>query len=55
VPGVNRLGSHGRWKFTEFTDVWQIQADFEARMAQEFDRWINQSIEQTVAVEQGGR
>jgi type III restriction enzyme len=21
VPGVNRLGSHGRWAFAEFTDV----------------------------------
>jgi len=26
VPGVNRLGSFGRWAFAEFTDVWQIES-----------------------------
>ena len=31
VPGVNHLGSHGRWAFAEFTDIYQIQSDFAAR------------------------
>ena len=26
VPGVNRLGSYGRWAFAEFTDVYEIKA-----------------------------
>jgi type III restriction enzyme len=30
VPGVNNLGTYGRWSFAEFTDVYQMQADFEA-------------------------
>ena len=30
VPGVNNLGHYGRWAFAEFTDVYQMQADFEA-------------------------
>jgi type III restriction enzyme len=28
VPGVNHLGTHGRWAFAEFTDVWEMQLDF---------------------------
>ena len=29
VPGVNNLGQHGRWAFAEFTEVYQIEAEFE--------------------------
>ena len=32
VPGVNNLGSHGRWAFAEFADVWEIQAAFKRLM-----------------------
>lgn len=28
VPGVNNLGRFGRWAFAEFTDVWEIEAEF---------------------------
>jgi type III restriction enzyme len=28
VPGVNRLGRHGRWAFVELTDPWSMQDDF---------------------------
>ena len=30
IPGVNHLGSFGRWAFAELTDVHTMQADFEA-------------------------
>ena len=40
IPGVNHLGSHGRWAFAEFTDVWQMQADFAKKIEAEFDRMI---------------
>ena len=30
VPRMNHLGSYGRWAFTEFTDVWAMQDEFEA-------------------------
>jgi len=33
VPGVNRLGSYGRWAFAEFTNVYDIQAGFDAMVA----------------------
>ena len=30
VPGVNALGSHGRWAFCEFRSAHDLEADFEA-------------------------
>ena len=35
VPGVNNLGTHGRWAFAEFTDVYEIEAAF-AKLIQGF-------------------
>ena len=32
VPGVNHLGSYGRWAFAEFTEVYQIESDFKAKV-----------------------
>ena len=29
VPGVNNLGTHGRWAFAEFTDVYEIESGFD--------------------------
>ena len=40
VPGVNNLGSYGRWAFAEFTDVYEIQSDFEAKVESEFNDMI---------------
>ncbi|NLE61072.1 MAG: restriction endonuclease, partial [Planctomycetes bacterium] len=40
VPGVNNLGSYGRWAFAEFCDVYEMQADFEAKVREHFDRMI---------------
>ena len=41
VPGVNNLRKYGRWAFAEFTEVYQIEADFKARVEAEFNRMIN--------------
>jgi len=41
VPGVNNLGTHGRWGFVEFTDVFEIEADFEAKIAAQFEQIID--------------
>jgi type III restriction enzyme len=30
VPGVNGLGTFGRWAFAELTDLFDIQSDFAA-------------------------
>lgn len=41
IPGVNNLGTYGRWAFAEFTEVYQIEADFEAKVASEFDAMMD--------------
>jgi type III restriction enzyme len=48
VPGVNHLGTHGRWAFAEFTEVYQIESDFEARVKSEFDKMINHAVVEKV-------
>jgi len=40
VPGVNNLGTYGRWAFAEFTEVYQIEADFKAKVEREFEKVI---------------
>ena len=44
VPGVNALGTHGRWAFAEFTDVFQMQEDFGKRVAEEFERMLAAAV-----------
>ncbi|WP_339834136.1 DEAD/DEAH box helicase family protein [uncultured Parvibaculum sp.] len=46
VPGVNHLGAYGRWAFAEFTDVWQIGSDFEAKVKAEFDKMIDAVVKE---------
>ena len=41
VPGVNHLGTYGRWAFAEFTEVYQIESDFEAKVESEFNKMID--------------
>ena len=41
LPGVNNDGRYGRWAFAEFTDAYQMEADFEAKVAAEFSRMID--------------
>jgi type III restriction enzyme len=36
VPGVNHLGTAGRWAFVEFLDVYQIESDFSTRVESDF-------------------
>lgn len=43
VPGVNRLGSHGRWAFAEFRDVYEIESDFETKVEAHFDEMIERA------------
>ena len=47
VPGVNHLGCYGRWAFAEFTAVFQIEADFKAKVASAFDAMIAASTNLT--------
>jgi len=40
VPGVNNLEIYGRWAFAEFGDVYQMEADFKAKVESEFNKII---------------
>jgi type III restriction enzyme len=40
VPGVNHLVKYGRWAFAEFTEVYRMQADFEAEVEAAFHEMI---------------
>jgi type III restriction enzyme len=40
VPGVNHLGSHGRWAFAEFCDVYEIESDFIQKVKTQFEAMI---------------
>jgi type III restriction enzyme len=50
VPGVNHLGTYGRWAFAEFTDVFQMQDDFAKKVENEFNKMI-----EAAAVEPSGQ
>jgi type III restriction enzyme len=41
VPGVNNLGTYGRWAFAECTEVYQIEADFTAKVEAEFSLMLD--------------
>ncbi|MDD9959606.1 MAG: restriction endonuclease, partial [Gammaproteobacteria bacterium] len=45
VPGVNNLGSFGRWAFAEFTDVNEMQTDFAAVVESEVNKMIDTAVE----------
>jgi type III restriction enzyme len=40
VPGVNNHGKYGRWAFAEFTEIYQIESDFKAKVEAEFNKMI---------------
>jgi type III restriction enzyme len=42
IPGVNNLGTYGRWAFAEFTDIYEIESDFKAKVEKEFNTMIAQ-------------
>lgn len=44
VPGVNHLGTHGRWAFAEFCDVYEIESHFGARIENLFNQMIDTAI-----------
>jgi type III restriction enzyme len=47
VPAVNYSGEHGRWAFAEFTNIYEIEGDFEAKVEDAFNRIIDTVAAQT--------
>jgi hypothetical protein len=48
VPGVNHLGRYGRWAFSEFTEIYQIESDFKAKVESEFDKMIERTVAESI-------
>jgi type III restriction enzyme len=48
VPGVNRLGSFGRWAFAEFTDVFEMESDFAKKLEEEFAKIVSSKVNKEV-------
>lgn len=45
VPGVNNSRQYGRWAFAEFRQVYEIEADFTAKVATQFNEIIDSTIQ----------
>jgi type III restriction enzyme len=43
VPGVNNLRTLGRWAFAELTEIYQIDADFKAKVDGEFNEMVERA------------
>jgi type III restriction enzyme len=43
VPGVNNLGTYGRWAFAELTELYRIESDFEAKLQATFGSMIEKA------------
>ena len=41
IPGVNNLGTYGRWAFAEFTEIYSFEPDFETKVAESFHAMID--------------
>jgi type III restriction enzyme len=52
IPGVNHLGSYGRWAFAEFTEVYQIESDFKAKVEDSFNKMIESAAAQPATEKQ---
>ena len=52
VPGVNHLGTYGRWAFAEFTEVYEIESDFKAKVEGEFNKMIAAAAARPVTEQQ---
>jgi len=44
VPGVNNLGTSGRWAFAELTEMYEIESDFEAKVKGALEQMIGRIV-----------
>jgi type III restriction enzyme len=45
IPGVSNLRTYGRWAFAEFTEVYQIESDFKAKVENAFNKMIESAAQ----------
>ena len=53
VPGVNNLGSHGRWAFAELTGIFRMESDFNIKIEKEINKIIKDCAYQQPTVKSG--
>ena len=44
IPGVNELGSHGRWAFAEFKNIFEMESNFAARVEAQFNSMLEEVV-----------
>ncbi len=44
IPGVNALGSYGRWGFLELRDVFEMEAELGQKIEQEFNKSLEEAV-----------
>jgi len=49
VPGVNNVGTHGRWAFAEFTALWEMESEFAKKVEGAFREMIEKATAQPAA------
>ena len=49
IPGVNNLKQYGRWAFAEFTEIYDIDKDFNAKIEESFEE-ILKSAKPTIQI-----
>jgi type III restriction enzyme len=49
IPGVNNLGTYGRWAFAEFTEVYRIEGDFKTKIEAQFNTAITSAAQSGTA------
>jgi type III restriction enzyme len=49
IPGVNNLGTCGRWAFAEFTDVYEMEMDFKDKVEAQFNEMVDAHLTEAIA------
>ena len=55
VPGVNNLGTHGRWAFAELTDIYTMEQDFEDALKVQFQALVERAAPRREATDNKDR
>jgi len=43
IPGVNNNGTYGRWAFAEFKEIFEMEADFAAKVEEQFKSMVDRA------------
>jgi type III restriction enzyme len=49
IPGVNNAKTYGRWAFAEFKEIYEMEAEFKAKVQEQFEKMVEQAAQEPVA------